>query len=607
MSSERATSSLLDCVVDCDAAVTGGAELSVNHAARIIGVFFLLCLGALWASPLSRAQLTGPTSEKKADAGLQRPKLVVLIVVDQLRADYLERFRGQWNMGLKRLIDEGAWFRNAAYPYAATETCVGHATISTGSFPVSHGMIANGWWDRSTQKPVTCTFDPSVQNVAYGGAATKGNDSAARMLMPSFAEELKFQSGGPTRIVTFSLKARAAITMAGHKADAVTWLDGSNGALVTSSAYPTAAFVEDFSKKNPVAKDFGAVWSLSLPAAAYLYDEKTPGTVGPDGWAGGFPHALKGKEGSKSADEAFYEQWASSPFADTYLTSAAENAVDALGLGKGAGTDFLGISYSSVDYVGHAYGPRSREIQDLLVRLDRDLGGLLSFLDQRVGHGNYVVALSADHGVAPVPEDAKQAGINAGVANLAGVQERIEKVLEPYHFAKPTIAKIAGSEIYFAPSIYEQLKLQPAVLQAVISEIHQVPGIAAVYTAEELAGGERSLLDTRTAFEWSYYPGRSGDLFILQKPYWLLDSAPAGMERRYGTSHGTPYAYDQRVPVLLYGFGIREGEYLRPATPADIAPTLAVLCSITLATREGHALTEALLPSPTTQLKPAIH
>jgi hypothetical protein len=151
--------------------------------------------------------------------------LVVLLVVDQMRADYIEKFRSQWSGGLKRLVQEGAWFRNAAYPYAATETCVGHATISTGAFPTTHGMVLNEWWDRGSQKEVTCTEDPKVKNIGYAGATVKGGNSAAKMLIPAFSDELKFQSGSGTRVVTFSLKARAAITLAGRLGDAVTWYD----------------------------------------------------------------------------------------------------------------------------------------------------------------------------------------------------------------------------------------------------------------------------------------------------------------------------------------------------------------------------------------------
>jgi len=539
------------------------------------------------------AQAPRPAVAKKA-APVAHPKLVVVIVVDQMRADYVDKFRVQWTGGLKRLVEEGAWFRAAAYPYAATETCPGHSTISTGAFPASHGMVANAWWDRDAQKMVTCTSDPNVKNSAYAGGTTKGGDSAWRMLLPSYAEELKFQTGGATRVVTFSLKARAAITMAGHKADAATWFDASTGAWVTSSAYGTMPFVDDFVKKHPVTEDYGKTWSLSLPQNSYWYEEKTlgAGTVG--GWSTTFPHALRGKEGGSSPDEAFFQEWAASPFADTYLTKMAEAAVDSLGLGESGATDYLGVSYSTVDYVGHTFGPRSWEIQDILVRLDKDLAELFTHLDQKVGRGNYVVAFTADHGVAPIPVDMQTTGFDAGVLSLPDLKDRMEKALEPFNYTKPAIARIAGNEVYFSQGAYGQLKQDPAALKALVDAALTMPGVAAVYRAEELGGGNETLSQRRTAAELSYFAGRSGDLFVLQAPFWLTDGSTAGSKRYTGTSHGTPYYYDQRVPVLLMGFGIQPGEYFEPATPADIAPTLGALTGVTLATRDGRVLGEAL-------------
>ena len=421
------------------------------------------------------AQTAKPAATKKPERAAH-PKLVVLLVVDQMRGDYVDKFRGQWSGGFARLLKEGAWFRSAAYPYAATETCPGHSTISTGAFPANHGMVGNSWWDREQQKSVTCTSDPNVKDTAYAGGTTKGGDSAWRMQIPSFAEELKFQTGGATRIVTVSAKARAAITMAGHKGDAVTWMDPS-GALVTSSPYGTMPFVEEFAKKHPAAKDYGKTWSLSLPKTAYLYDEGAVGARIPDGWAPTFPHPLRGKEGSTAPDEAYYEQWATSPFLETYLTKLAESAVDSLGLGKSGATDFLGVSYSSVDYVGHSFGPRSWEIQDMLVRLDRDLGELFAFLDKKVGAGNYVVALSADHGVAPIPADMQKTGVDAGVLSLPELQERIEKALEPFNYTRPVIARMSGNEIYFSEGIYARLKSDPAAMKAVLDTITNTPGV----------------------------------------------------------------------------------------------------------------------------------
>jgi predicted AlkP superfamily pyrophosphatase or phosphodiesterase len=575
----------------------------LSRRGMMAAVFFLA--GGMAFRPPAAAQALRPrATARETREAPARPKLVVLLVVDQMRGDYVDKFLGQWTGGLKRLVEEGAWFRDAAYPYAATETCVGHATVSTGAFPATHGMVANAWWDRKDQKMVTCTADPDpqVKNIGYAGAAPKGADTAWRMAVPSFAEELKFQTTGATRVVTFSLKARAAITMAGHKADAATWFDG--GAWVTSSPYTTASFIEEQAKSHPAKADFGKTWALSLPESAYGYGEKALGAVPPEGWELTFPHPLRGKTGVGEPDSTFYEQWASSPYADTALTELAEKAVDALKLGHSKGTDFLAVSYSSVDYVGHEFGPRSREIQDILVRLDKDLGNLFAHLDKKVGRGNYVVALSADHGVVPIPEDMQRTGADAGVLHLPEVQERIEKALESFHYGKPAVARITGSDVYFAAGTYEKLQADSNAMNAVLEAIRTAPGVAAVYRAEELRDRPATQNPAVRAFAYSYFPGRSGDLFILPKPYWLQDGTPPGKPRSYGTGHGVPYNYDQHVPVLLMGFGIQPGQYFGPITPADIAPTFAVLCGITLSSRDGHVLGEALRKQPAVPTTP---
>jgi predicted AlkP superfamily pyrophosphatase or phosphodiesterase len=557
------------------------------------GAMTLFALGngtqPLWAqgAPTAKARASSATSTRPA-----RPKLVVLLVVDQMRGDYVDKFQEQWTGGLKRLVLQGAWFRNAAYPYAATETCVGHATISTGALPATHGMVANAWWDRDTQKMVTCTSDPKATNIGYAGVPVKGGDSAWRMEVPSFAEELKWQTSGGTRIATFSLKARSAITMGGHKADAVTWFDA--GGWVTSDVYGEAPFVDDYAKKHPIREDYGKTWALSLPESAYWYDQKALGAVPPAGWEQTFPHPLRGKSGGNEPDAEFYGQWASSPYADTYLTRLAETAIDALHLGQRGGTDFLAIGYSSVDGVGHEFGPRSREIQDILIRLDRDLGEFFSDLDKKVGTGNYLVALSADHGVVPTPEDMQKTGADAGLLHLPELQEHIEKALEPFNLGKPTVARVTGSDVYFASDVYDKLKENPKAMKAVLDAASSQPGVAEVYRAEQVQNRPATASPTRRAMADSYYPGRSGDLFIVPKPYWILDSTPTGKTRSYGTGHGVPYNYDQHVPVILMGFGIQPGHYFREVAPSDIAPTFAALCGITLAPRDGHVLAEAL-------------
>jgi arylsulfatase A-like enzyme len=226
--------------------------------------------------------------------------------------------------------------------------------------------------------------------------------------------------------------------------------------------------------------------------------------------------------------------------------------------------------------------------------LDKDLGELFAFLDKKVGAGNYVVALSADHGVAPVPADMQKTGVDAGVLSLPELQARIEKAVEPLNYPKPAVARMAGNELYFSEGVYARLKADPAAMSAVLEAISTMPGVAAVYRAEELGNGTTPIAQTRKAAVLSYFAGRSGDLYVLQKPYWLLDGSAEGNTRATGTGHGTPYNYDQHVPVFFMGFGIQPGEYFESVTPADIAPTLAALTGVTLATRDGRVLAEAL-------------
>ncbi|MGB6484737.1 MAG: alkaline phosphatase family protein [Candidatus Acidiferrales bacterium] len=558
-------------------------------------IILIFCLALGVAVPVSAQGNGSPAAGRLAKEGArtERPKLVVVLVVDQMRADYVDKFEEHWTGGLKRLATQGAWLRNAAYPYAETETCVGHATISTGSLPAMHGIISNSWWDRESQKSITCTNDPSVQDSGYGGAV-KGGDSAASLLVPSFAEELKFQRAGRPRVFTFSLKARAAIMLAGHKADGATWFDADSGLWATSSAYPSLSFVENYVKQHPASEDYGKTWNLLLPPSAYLDGDKALGSVPPPGWGQGFPHVLHGDADSKAADSAYYRQWETSPFPDTYLVKLAEAAVDSEHLGHGADVDYLGISFSAPDYVAHAFGPRSREIQDELSRLDLDLGELFSFLDRRVGARNYVAVLTADHGGTPIPADMQAAGADAGWLSLADVKESIEKALVPFDYPRPAVAMVDDADVFFNSGVYEKLKNDPAAMQAVLGAIKGVQGVAGVYRAEEV--GDRSATENpiRRAEADSFFAARSGDLLIVPKPYWSWDSTRRGRTRDVGAMHGSPYYYDQHVPILFMGYGIQPGIYFTPATPEDIAPTLAVLCGITLASRDGRILGEVL-------------
>ena len=522
-----------------------------------------------------------------------RPKLVVVIVVDQMRADYVDRFRDRWRGGLRRLVDQGAWLRNAAYPYAATETCPAHATISTGVFPATHGIVGNAWWDRQASARVTCTADSSVRRIGVQGTAASG-DSAARLNAPTLAGQLRAAIPG-SRVVTMSLKARSAIMLAGTRADAVLWQDESTAQLLTSSAYGAEIppFASRFVSANPPAADFSKVWDLAAPPAGYRGGRSVLGEAPPPGWTTAFPHPFSA--GEQSPGSAFFRRWRTSPLADAFLGRLAAAAVNELKLGSGDGVDFLGVAFSATDYIGHAFGPDSREIEDNLLLLDQTIGALLERLDRAVGAGQYVVALTGDHGVAPVPEQAQLQGRDAGRVEARNIIARVEQALARRLGDGPHVAQLIGPNLYFAPGVVRRLdadaRLWRDVQQAVLAE----PGVERVLRR---AGPPPARADALTrALARGLFPERSGDVWIGLKPNWMF-SARTATGWSGGTTHGTAHDYDQRVPIILFGAGIKPGRYTMSATPADIAPTLALLSGIRMPRTDGRILEEALAARP---------
>ncbi len=513
--------------------------------------------------------LAGP--QRRAPAN--RPRLVVLLVVDQMRADYVDHFGGRWKKGLRRLLDRGGQFTQAPYPYWNTVTCPGHATIATGAFPATHGMILNAWWDRAAGKQVNCTDDAAVSSVTATGTRPSG-DSPRNLQVATLADEMRAQLGPATRVVTLSLKERSAINLAGHGGDAVVWF--SRGVWTTSTFYAEKlpGFVERYQLDQPVESSLGKSWTKLLPESAYLYADDAEGEVPPPGGTRTFPHMV-----------STVNHWRESPFSDAALGDLAQAAVKELHLGQGPGTDFLAVSFSALDLVGHDYGPRSHEVQDVLARLDVTIGSLLNFLDRAMGARNYAVALTADHGVAPIPEQVRAEGKDAGrirMDDFAGVA----KVLESYFGPGRHIERILYTELYLAPGIYAKLQADPEAMHKVEEEILKVPGVWRVYRGEELMGRKADEDPATRAAALSYFPARSGDLIILSKLHWLMSNA--------ATTHGTGHPYDTRVPVILMGQMFRPGKYRTQATPADIAPTLASVLDIEMAQVDGHVLAEAL-------------
>ena len=272
------------------------------------------------------------------------PRLVVVLVVDQMRADYVDRFRADWTAGLKRLLTEGAWFSNAAYPYLGTYTCAGHATVATGAFPHLHGIMQNQWWDRATRRIVACTDDDDVTTLQYPEGTDTGG-TAARLLLPTLADQLRSERIG-ARVATVALKARSAIMLAGHGGDAVTWMNESYEHWETSTAFTPrrVAAVEALLTANPVDADFGRTWSRQLPAERYATADDGEGEAAPRGWTATFPHVLNG-DNDKTPDRDFRGQWARSPFADAYVGRFAAALAESLHLGRDDVNDFLGISF----------------------------------------------------------------------------------------------------------------------------------------------------------------------------------------------------------------------------------------------------------------------
>jgi len=537
---------------------------------------------------------TVPTTAQPLPSDQRTPKLLVLLMVDQFRGDYIDKYHQQWTGGLRRLIADGAWFRTAEYPYHNTVTCAGHSSVSTGAVPSMHGMILNSWWDRDAKKSVTCTEDASVQTISYGHPVTSPGESIARLRLPTLSDELRAQLSPSARVIAFSLKARSAATLGGHHPDAVAWFDDS-GAWVTSTAFSKAPVpaVADYVAYHPVEGDLDKTWDRALPKSRYLYEESAVGINPAKGMTASFPHALKGESGI--ADAGFYDRWQSSPYADEYLARMALDVAGKLDLAKGGGaTNMIAVSFSTLDKVGHDYGPDSHEIQDVLIRLDRTLGDFFTGLDRLVGPGRYTVALTADHGVAPVPERVRQFGVDAGrvdpKAVEAAVRQAAEKALGPASSPNAYVNRVMTTDIYFQPGVYARLAAQPGAIASIKAALETVPGVMKAYTGEALEADRFDDDPMARRLSRSHFAGRSGDMTFTLRPYWITFDK--------GTTHGTGYEYDTHVPLLLMGRGIAKGEYMTASAPTDVAPTLAFLANVTLPRPFGRVLTEALSRPP---------
>ncbi|HYY99584.1 MAG TPA: alkaline phosphatase family protein [Pyrinomonadaceae bacterium] len=525
---------------------------------------------------------------------------MLLVAVDQFRYDYLERFGDLFaEGGIRRLLRGGASWSDANYDHAPTETAPGHATMLTGAWPSETGIIANDWYDRAEGRRVNNVGDDSVR--LLGGGDKEPASSPRNLLCSTLGDELKLATNNRSRVVGVSLKNRAAILPAGRMADAAYWLSAQTGEFVSSTYYfdRLPDWVARFNAARPADKFFGAKWERLLPAAVYerrAGPDDAPWERGDGKLSHTFPHALTG--GLAKPGPEFYDALSYSPFTNELLLDFAEQAVTNGRLGDDSDADVLTVSFSANDIVGHRYGPYSQEVMDVTLRVDRQIARLLDFVDAHVGLRDTVVVFTADHGVAPSPAQAAAARLPGAYVKvsdvLAAVRERLRARFGKQGGRDTTadyVQTFSNGQLYFNRAALERDGVAAEEAERVAGEAAlSVPGVARYFTRTQLLGGAFSQSDAvaRRVLH-GYNARRSGDVALVAEPFkYLADYVAVA-------THGTPYSYDTHVPLVIMGGGVAAGRYRQPASPADIAPTLAAILGVqppSCAT--GRVLVEAL-------------
>ncbi|WP_264520683.1 alkaline phosphatase PafA [Flavobacterium sp. N1994] len=516
----------------------------------------------------------------------QRPKLVVGIVVDQMKMEYLYRFQSDFSEnGFKRLMKEGYTFQNTHYNYMPTYTAPGHASIYTGTTPATHGIVGNEWFSRKLGKDVYCTDDASVQTIG-DGTKEEGEMSPKNLLSTTITDELRLATNFKGKVIGMSLKDRGAILPAGHFANWAFWYS-KTGSFISSTFYGTALpdWVTQFNNEKHFMPYINKGWDLLKPKETY--DESLPDDNIYEGKPNGakpiFPYDLKSAYTVKN-DAGILR---STPYGNDLLEEFAKTAIDKEQLGKDNITDFLTVSFSSTDYMGHILGPRSMELQDTYLRLDNTIADFLAYLDKTVGKGNYLLFLTADHAGA---ENAKF--LNDNKYNVINIETKeIVKGLKKFStdtFGEDLVWNYSNFNLFVDK---EKIKIKglevSKVKQAFKDYLMTQDQVKRVYSEEEI------LANTGTDYYLNciakgYDATQDGDLIILDKPGYIEYGAT-------GTSHGTPYSYDTHVPLLFFGWNIKPGQTSDRKVITEIAPTIAQKIKVALPNgTEAQVLTEIL-------------
>jgi hypothetical protein len=537
----------------------------MKSSSRSIGRLLVLSLACL-------AFALGITNNAAASAYDGRPKLVVVIVIDQFRGDYLERYHDQFgDAGFRFFLDHGAYFTDCNYNYANTRTAPGHATLFTGAYSNGHGIIGNEWWDAAKKRMVTSVEDDAVKILGIPG--DKDGASPHNLMADTIGDELKLATQGKARVFGVSLKDRAAVLPAGFGGDAAYWIDPKSGAWITSTYYRSdlPKWVQDFNSSNRAAKYWDRDWRDAQGAVLRSTAHR------------------KAKDGS---DAGFYEVIGSTPFANEYEFDFAKELMVYENVGRGPATDLLSISLSANDILGHQVGPDSPEMQTMALDLDRELADFFNFLGHQIGLVNVWIALSADHGISALPDAAKKLRIPAANLDAHKLEGQINSALtakfSPGHPA--AYVKLDYPVAWLDPDAFATAHVKEHDAETAVGEALKRAGLRDYYTKSQLAEGEVPDTPLGHKFLNSYSP--EGSWYVLGVP------EPYTVGSLKGTDHASPYTYDTHVPLAFYGVPFQVGTYRTHAEPVDLAATLASLLGINAPTHAvGRVLTEAVSAS----------
>ncbi|SFU17342.1 Type I phosphodiesterase / nucleotide pyrophosphatase [Algoriphagus locisalis] len=527
---------------------------------RKIGILFLISI--LASTPL----LAQETAKK--------PKLIVGIIVDQMRQDYLYRFADRYSEGgFKRMMNEGFMMKNGHFNYIPTYTGPGHASVYTGTTPATHGIISNDWYAKSIDKMIYCAGDTTVTNV--GGSENSGYISPRNMLTTTITDELRIATQKRSKVVGVAIKDRGASLPAGHMGDAY-WFDSNTGEFMTSTYYydQLPKWVDRFNDKKLVDQYLSQTWNTLYPIKTYTqsmvddnpFEGKFSGKETPT-----FPYDLK--ELRKTNGQ--FGLISSTPYGNTLTLDFALAALDGEKMGMGEETDFLALSFSSTDYVGHRFGPQSKEIEDTYLRLDQEIERLLNYLDETYGKDQYIVFLSADHAVAEVATHMISEKVPAGNIRTGAVMGELQNHIAAKYGVGKWIKNYSNGQLFLNHELIQERELNQEDLENEIAQfLLKADGIKEVYTGTAMR--TREFTQGRAMrLQMGYNHKASGDILIVLEPAWLSGGDT-------GTSHGTGYSYDTNVPILFYGWNVPAGESSRYTTITDIVPTLSMMLNIKL-------------------------